>query len=45
MQIPGPRTTYRYGDAFKATAVRWGQSSGVSVRGVADSLYIDPFMK
>lgn len=44
MPTPGPRTTYRYSDAFKATAVRLSQLAGVSVRDVADSLYIHPFM-
>ena len=44
MPSPGPRTTYRYSDHFKATAVRLSQLSGVSVRDVAESLYIHPFM-
>lgn len=44
MPTPGPRTTYRYSDAFKATAVRLSQLPGVSVCDVADSLYIHPFM-
>ena len=44
MPAPGPRTTYRYSDHFKATAVRLSQLPGVSVRDVADSLYIHPFM-
>lgn len=44
MPTPGPRTIYRYSDAFKATAVRLSQLPGVSVRDVADSLYIHPFM-
>ena len=44
MPTPGPRTTYRYSDAFKATAVRLSQLPGVSVRDVAESLYIHPFM-
>ena len=44
MPTPGPRTTYRYTDHFKATAVRLSQLAGVSVRDVADSLYIHPFM-
>ena len=44
MPTPGPRTTYRYSDDFKATAVRLSQLPGVSVRDVADSLYIHPFM-
>jgi transposase len=44
MPKPGPRTTYRYSDTFKATAVRLSQLPGVSVRDVAQSLYIHPFM-
>jgi len=44
MASPGPRTTYRYSKEFKATAVRLSQLSGVSVKDVAASLYIHPFM-
>lgn len=44
MPAPGPRTTYRYSDHFKATAVRLSQLPGVSVSDVAASLYIHPFM-
>jgi transposase len=44
MPRPGPRTTYRYSAAFKATAVRLSQLPGVSVGDVAASLYIHPFM-
>lgn len=44
MPRPGPRTTYRYSDAFKATAVRLSHLPGVSVGDVAASLYIHPFM-
>lgn len=44
MARPGPRTTYRYTEKFKATAVRLSQTPGVSVRDVAESLYIHPFM-
>ena len=44
MPRPGPRTTYRYSDEFKATAVRLSQLPGVSVSDVAESLYIHPFM-
>ena len=44
MPAPGPRTTYRYSAYIKATAVRPSQLPGVSVRDVADSLYIHPFM-
>ena len=42
MATPGPRTTYRYSAVFKATAVRLSQLPGVSVRDVAESLYIHP---
>lgn len=44
MPKPGPRTTYKYSDEFKATAVRLSQLPGVAVQDVAESLYIHPFM-
>ena len=44
MAKPGPRTTYRYSEQFKATAVRLSQLPGVAVQDVAASLYIHPFM-
>jgi transposase len=44
MPKPGPRTTYKYSEEFKASAVRLSQLQGVSVQDVADSLYIHPFM-
>lgn len=44
MPKPGPRTTYKYSDRFKATAVRLSELPGVAVRDVAESLYIHPFM-
>lgn len=44
MPKPGPRTTYRYSDEFKATAVRLSQISGVLVNDVAASLAIHPYM-
>ena len=44
MPKPGPRTTYRYTDQFKATAVRLSQLPDVAVGDVAASLYIHPFM-
>ena len=44
MPRPGPRTTYKYTEQFKATAVRLSQLSGVRVQDVAESLYIHPFM-
>ena len=44
MPRPGPRTTYKYSERFKATPVRLSQIRGVWVQDVADSLYIHPFM-
>jgi len=44
MPKPGPRTTARYNQEFKATAVRLSQLPGVRVQDVAESLYIHPFM-
>ena len=44
MPKPGPRTTYKYTDRFKATAVRLSELPGVAVQDVAESLYIHPFM-
>ena len=44
MPRPGPRTTAKYSDRFKATAVRLSELRGVEVRDVAASLYIHPFM-
>ena len=44
MPKPGPRTTYKYSEEFKATAVRLSQLPGVAVQDVANSLYIHPFM-
>ncbi|MBD9369818.1 transposase [Xanthomonas sp. XNM01] len=44
MPAPGPHTTYRYSDHFKATAVRLSQLPGAPVPDVAASLYIHPFM-
>jgi transposase len=44
MARPGPRTTAKYSDRFKATAVRLSELPGVEVRDVAESLYIHPFM-
>jgi len=44
MPKPGPRTTYKYSDRFKATAVRLSALPGVAVQDVAASLYIHPFM-
>jgi transposase len=44
MPRPGPRTTAKYSDRFKATAVRLSELRGVEVQDVARSLYIHPFM-
>jgi transposase len=44
MPKPGPRTTTRYSDEFKAAAVRLSELPGVLVQDVAASLYIHPFM-
>jgi transposase len=44
MPRPGPRTTARYSEHFKATAVRLSQIPGVAVQDVAGSLYFHPFM-
>ena len=44
MPKPGPRTTYKYSDDFKATAVRLSELPGVAIQDVAESLYIHPFM-
>ena len=44
MPKPGPRTTYKYSDEFKATAVRLSELGGVAVQDVAEALYIHPFM-
>ena len=44
MPKPGPRTTYKYSERFKATAVRLSELPGVAVQDVAESLYIHPFM-
>jgi len=44
MARPGPRTTKRYSDDFKASAVRLSELPGVEVQDVATSLCIHPFM-
>ena len=44
MPKPGPRSTYRYSDEFKATAVKLSQLPGVLVNDVAVSLAIHPNM-
>jgi transposase len=40
----GPRKVEKYGDRFKATAVKLSKLPGVSVQEVAASLDIHPFM-
>ena len=44
MARPGPRKTARYGDRFKATAVKLSSLPGVRVQDVAAALDIHPFM-
>jgi transposase len=44
MPKAGPRTTAKYSERFKATAVRLSELPGVEVQDVAASLYIHPFM-
>ncbi len=44
MPKPGPRTTYKYSDDFKVTAVRLSELPDVAIQDVAASLYIHPFM-
>ena len=40
MPKPGPRTTYKYSEEFKATAVKLCRLPGVAIKAVAESLYI-----
>ena len=44
MPKPGPRTTYKYTEKFKVTAVKLSQLPGVASKDVAESLCIHPFM-
>jgi transposase len=44
MATPGPRKTRRYGDRFKATAVKLSSVPGVLIQDVAAALDIHPFM-
>ena len=44
MGTPGPRTTNRYSEEFKATAVQLSKIAGVRVNDVAESLCIYPLM-
>lgn len=40
----GPKKVHRYSDAFKATAVKLSELSGVQVQHVAEALDVHPFM-
>lgn len=44
MAKAGPRKIARYGDHFKATAVKLSSLSGVRIKDVADALDVHPFM-
>src|SRR3990170_595730 len=44
MARSGPRKVARYGDYFKATAVKLSSLPGVLIQDVAGALDIDPFM-
>jgi transposase len=44
MPQSGAKTTNKYSQRFKATAVRLSRLPGVAVQDVAESLYIHPFM-
>ena len=44
MPKAGPRKVEKYGDRFKATAVKLSKLAGVSVQDVAAALDIHPFM-
>lgn len=44
MPKPGPRTTNKYSERLKATAVKLSELPGAAVQDVAESLYIHPFM-
>jgi len=44
MARAGPRKVARYGDSFKATAVKLSGLSGVLIKDVAAALDIHPFM-
>ena len=44
MPKPGPRTTYKYSEEFKATAVRLSNLPDVQIKDVAGSVYIHAFM-
>ena len=44
MAKPGPRTTRKYSEEFKASAVRLSEMKGVAVQDVAESLSIHPLM-
>src|SRR5882762_4336625 len=44
MARAGPRKTARYGEQFKATAVKLSSLPGVLIKDVAEALDIHPFM-
>lgn len=44
MARPGPRTTSKYSERFKASAVKLSHLPNVEVKDVAESLCIHPFM-
>ena len=44
MARSGPRKVARYGDEFKATAVKLSNLSGVLIQDVAAALDVHPFM-
>jgi len=44
MARAGPRKVARYGEQFKATAVKLSSLSGVLIKDVAEALDIHPFM-
>lgn len=44
MPKPGPRTTYKYSDKFKVTAVKLSHLPGVAIKDVAEPLCIQSFM-
>ena len=44
MPKPGPRTTYKYSEEFKAIAVRLSQLGGITMQDAAEAHYIHPFM-
>ncbi len=41
----GPKKAHRYSDAFKATAVKLSQLSGVQVQNVAEALALKAYIR